>query len=73
MNSSSNYREETKMAPRPQSKALSPRRAARMRSRVLFFLLRRSVRRLQGSTKARVSRVISRIFQHGPRPLRLEP
>lgn len=61
------------MAPYPQSNVVSSRRAARLRSRVVFFLLRRSLRRLQCGAKARVIRAVSRLLDHGPRPLRLEP
>jgi hypothetical protein len=34
------------MDPYPKSNTGSPRRAARMRSRIVFFLLRRALRRL---------------------------
>jgi hypothetical protein len=58
------------MTPCPQSKAVSARRAARVRSRVVFFLLRRSLRRLQRGVNARLT--LRGLSTPGPRPLRLE-
>ena len=49
------------MTIRPQSTAVLLRRAARTRSRVVFFLLRRSLRRLKSGTKARVISWIERV------------
>ena len=57
----------------PAAISVSRRRATRVRTRVVFFLLRRALRRLQRGAKGGTVGAISRLFGQGPRALRLEP
>lgn len=57
------------MGTQPSLMKPSGRRAARARSRIVFFLLRRALRRLQRGVNARLT--LRGLSTPGPRPLQL--